>query len=931
VNTVGNPLRLAGIDADYLQRLQTNNRIIHERRRVGVLIEQDSKKARELLKWMVDAGRLGQEVQDEVDAASDDDLYNLTAKVIGRMHASQGSFENALKAARRKGAPVDAEKALYAFDVSGFMLNPNVHTMETAEADNAEIEKELGPDKFGDLQRINEGYHALIKRTMIEAHKLGLFRENTWKDVIKPNFGVYVPFMPIDYFTGNVKAGIGHARTGTARDLMAPHVVGTLKMHALIRRMQQQKQAHILLDFFNNAGLHNELEVVEDEDFDRQKAEELTKQSKHTVSFVPYWDNGEYKWVKVNGTDAVTLVQNSEPDDLAAVFKMLRSNTQLWRLNQTVLSICFTVGNALRNVLSPGVDFHSPKAALRSARQILSAIPYMAKWVYAKLAGKDTSSIATASIALEHALHKPGMVASKELQWFYDKGILQPMPDDASGRMTQEELARSVMGALSAPEFLLHGVHKAAKDVKWYDNTVKKYLHTAVDFMAFIGAVSEAAPKVAAAQTLMEKKDSSGKPKYSEAKAVYLATLQGIPRPGVAGAHNAVVETVLMYFRVAVQAMRKNLIMATMPETRAGYLMSHTLFEGAKFGLMALAANGTLDAIIAMAAAAAAGEGDDDPDKYKQVDFAEAMNRASTYQLSHGGLGPLLCWVRGDGGIEPPWGHKSIPADWTPIMPRLPGTEVSREADPLAYYAISKTMAPSIAPINEDVFWNDFARTLLPGVNPAFEVVSDAASILGPTPPRDSYRGREKVEQRVWDEGYVSRALGLAQHNLQQFGIPSLSNNPYDKTLPGAWSALKLPGVRTLLSSANMVGVRDEQRARREDELTSSFAQNMAGETFNAIKKIYTRLKGKATPKTPQEEATYEVLKPIMTHDFYGSKKRDGLYDALQAYGRIRAQGKQDTPAGQVLKIRADQAVKDLERLAAQIQPSLDYIRTNVK
>jgi hypothetical protein len=921
---VGIPLKLAGIDPHYLQRLQTNNRIIHERRSVGKLIEEDPVKARALLKWMVDAGLLGKDVQAEVDATADEDLYKKTAEVIHKLHASGEGFERALKAARRKGAPADAEKALYAFDVSGFMLNPNVHTMESAEADNADIEQTLGPDQFAELQRINEGYHDLIKRTMVGAYKLGLFRKSTWDDVIVPNFGVYVPFMPIKYFTGYVKGGIGPARVGTSQDLIAPHVVGISKMHALINRMQRQKQALLLIDFFNNTGLSNELEPVEDEDFDRIKAAELTKQSKHTISFVPYWDEGEYKWVKVNGTDAVSLMQDSDPDDLAALYQVLKANTRMWRMNFTIFSIGFNVANTLRNVVTPFVDV-GPKAGYKAAKQLLSVFPQMGEWVWAKMAGRDTTSIVAASISMEHAMHKPGMPVSKELQEFYDRGILQPSPDVASLRMTQEELARSVMGALSSPDLLLHGGHKAAKDMNWFDKTLKPYFYSAVDILSFIGSVSEAAPKVAAYQALKEKKDSKGKPAFTDAQATYIATLEGIPRPGVSGALNKHLELVWMFFRIMGQSWRKHLIMATAPQTRAGFITRHMLFEGAKFGLQAMAANGAIDYLIALGAAAAAGGDDDDPEKYKQVDWAEAMGRKSDHELSHGGVGPLICWVLPDGSIEPPWGHKSIPADWVPLMPRLPGTELSREADPLAYYTTSKMLAPTIAPVNDDVFWNDYMRGLL-SLNPAFEVVSDAMSVMGPTPPRDSYRGREKVEQRLWDEGYVARMIGLGEHHLKSFGLGS---NPYDTPLPGALNVLKRPGFKTLISSNNMVGVREERRARHEDDLTSSFAQNMVGEKFNNLKKTFNRLKGKSTAKTPQETATYEVLKPIMSKAFYGSEKRDGLYDVLQSYARMKAKGLQDTPGGKLLKAEAEQAAKHLEKIADNLQKPLEFIRTH--
>jgi hypothetical protein len=501
---------------------------------------------------------------------------------------------------------------------------------------------------------------------------------------------------------------------------------------------------------------------------------------------------------------------------------------------------------------------------------------------------------------------------------------------------------------LSSPELLLHGGHKAAKDLNWFDKTLKQYFYSAVDALSFIGSVSEAAPKIAAYRAMKEKMvpekitatRANGKttvtglnpdgtrkmvPAFTDAQATYLATLQGIPRPGVGGSDNALWDMVLMFFRIMGQSWRKHLIMATAPQTRAGFLMRHMLFQGAKYGLQAMAANGVVDYLIALGAAAAAGGDDDDIEKYKQVDWAEAVSRQSDHKLSRGGVGPLICWVLPDGSIEPPYGHKSIPADWVPIMPRLPGTEFSRELDPMSYYATSKTIAPTIAPVNDDVFWNDYMRGLV-SLNPAFDVVSDAMSIVGPTPPRDSYRGREKVEQRVWDEGYIARMLGLGEHHLRSFGIGS---NPYDTPLPGAWNVLKKPGFKTLLSSDNMVGVREERRARREDDLTSSFAQNMVGEKFGTLKNTFNRLKGKATPRTNQEEEIYNILKPVMSKQFYGTQKNDGMYDVLQSYARMKAQGLQDTPGGKLLKAEADQVVKDLEQTADELQKPLEYLRTH--
>ena len=100
-------------------------------------------------------------------------------------------------------------------------------------------------------------------------------------------------------------------------------------------------------------------------------------------------------------------------------------------------------------------------------------------------------------------------------------------------------------------------------------------------------------------------------------------------------------------------------------------------------------------------------------------------------------------------------------------------------------------------------------------------------------------------------------------------------------------------------------------------------------EKFNNLKKTFNRLKGKNTAKTPQETATYEVLKPIMSKAFYGSEKRDGLYDVLQSYARMKAKGLQDTPGGKALKAEAEQASKDLEKIADDLQKPLEFIRSH--
>lgn len=920
VNLVSQPLltHFGKEGAGLLDRYLLNQRIIKERTATGEYLEQNPDEARQFLKWLVDKGSLGATVAAEVDAAADADLYNLGAKIIRQLHESQ-KFDDVYSEAQRVGAPPLAERGLFAFDVSGFMANPDGRTPESAAEDNQQIADTLGTG-FADLEGIAQDYYGIMRGYAEEANNLGLFKPEVWNERIEPNLDSYVPFMVLDYFNGHTDAAI-RSRVGTFKGTMPSQMAGWLKAKALIGRMQRQKQVLLLKGFFEKEGKQfgfaDEMTPITDRNMDRAKADRMEREQ--DVAVLGYWDEGTFKWLKFDDKTAAESIQSFNPDDLNAMLGLLRTNANVWRTLVTVLSPAFIIRNAMRGVRTSWTRL-GVKNAATAVKLILKSIPAGMRYGRYKLAEllaprlakamkeRDFKFIMDSTIVAQYALYTTeGVRPSPELQDLLDKGILTSAFMKDTGGMTQDEVQEGILAGLIAPDAMLR---PSRQQQNWFDKTLRPNLGAIWAFMQNIAAIQEAAPKVSAYETLRGRTDMTEEMKQA------IARMEGIPNPGVGGKMNKYLEFIFLFWRVALQGHRATLNSAMNPKTRGGFFLRFLASELAPKALYALAAAGVLDALM----------GGDDEDE--QVDMAEAVKRLSPYKIQKDDALPLF-WLKPDGGIEWMYGHKSIPENWTPIAIRIPASEEGRWASPASAFLMDKLFAPDMAPVDTNKFAGELLGGLLPGFNPTFERLGQyKAALFDPEPPRDAYRNRPIMPEDKWVDGSIpERMWGITKDVLTQAGLPLSTSNYRNENLPaGLTGLLSLPVLRTVVASDNYYGVLDEQRRRYDEKLASAAARNMRGEVTRDMVRRYESLKSKGEDnRTDIEAAEYDALRQWHNRDYEGSERRPGLMQDLREAAKAKQTG--DDLSKAVLAGQAKDSAAALEASAQDLRELLRELR----
>ena len=819
------PMQAKGIGWENLDTYLRNRRIIHEDTATGLYLQSDPDEARTFLGWMAEAAGMGPLFQDEINNASDAELRDLGARIIQRIHERQ-LFEQVYRRAQRKDAPAYAERGLFAFDVSGYMLNPQGIDPINARAELSQIEKDLGPDSFDTLEQAAQNYYDVMGGIMQDAYKLGLIRPEHWTERIQPNLGNYVPFMVLDYFTGHADASM-RARDGTAKDILPTHLAGQLKAAAILRRMQRQKQALILQEFFQQEGaafgfgsemtLHDELS---DQEIDQLKKER---------GLMGYYDRGVWRWMEFQDKATVSALEQFDPDDLAPVMYVLRQHGVAWRLYLTTYSVAFTVFNAFRTART-AFESHGRVNLANLARVYPQARAYANAIVNGTPLPPDLQRMVLDGVlpAPEHSL--AGQLEPNQVEQMILSGIVS---------------ARHMTG-----DFPAQAGNKIIKAVR------KLHLGRLLDSIAWISGVVESSPKIAAFKTLTEK----GAPIQ---QAAAYARLEGIPNPGISGKYNKAMELVLMFARVHIQGLRaqRTRAFSTLAPnesmTRGGWLTRAVLSQFIVKGLYVAAAAGIIDKLLSP------GAGDDE----RQRDFEEFVKRSTPYKLEMDDL-IFLGWIKPSGGYALPFGHNIIPSDWTPFTIRIPHSEDGRYVSPFAALTTSTLAGSDIRPVQPGYRAFQLAQSVVPGSNPGFDTVRAAWASDNDFPPQDDYRGQPMVPRDEWQAGPMSRSWGIAKHFLTSAGIPGFTKSVENPDLAWFWKLTRsTPVLGRMVPLDNYGGVREMLREQVENQEVNAKANNMRGdETKAAMRRITSlRKKGgdsssKEHSRTRAENAEYKVL-----------------------------------------------------------------------
>jgi hypothetical protein len=255
----------------------------------------------------------------------------------------------------------------------------------------------------------------------------------------------------------------------------------------------------------------------------------------------------------------------------------------------------------------------------------------------------------------------------------------------------------------------------------------------------------------------------------------------------------------------------------------------------------------------------------------------------------------FLGWVLPDGSYEPPYGHTSIPGNWTPMMWRIPYTESGRLTAPLASLWTSLAMPSSpLRPRN----WREGMRvvrdvaqnSILPSANPVFENGGYALSIFNPRSPYDAYSGRDVVPEDEWDAGIPSRAWGITRHLLEETParnvVPAVKQGIRNENAlpPWARAVMSIPGASAAISFDNSPLAADYMDRIEERDALNREARRLRGPKAMEAVSLRSRLNRIPSEKRTQEEQTkIDVLNAWYREAYLGSDLYPGLFRELQA------------------------------------------------
>ena len=138
------------------------------------------------------------------------------------------------------------------------LLNPRGYTPAEAKRMLADLERELGPEKFGKLQSIAVRYREILNEPFDEAVRIGVYSQE-FGERMKKTEGTYWTYAVLDHFNGRVPAGM-RRQVGTVKGVANPWTASALKAMALNRLNEYQKAKLAVLknvdtDFPGEVGL----------------------------------------------------------------------------------------------------------------------------------------------------------------------------------------------------------------------------------------------------------------------------------------------------------------------------------------------------------------------------------------------------------------------------------------------------------------------------------------------------------------------------------------------------------------------------------------------------------------------------------------------------------------------------------------------------
>lgn len=847
----------------YSQALRT----IRERRASGEWIERNPGDARVILAKILeeDAG-LRSKFGGQLSAASNADLYDLSAAIFREIHDRGESFASRMAdVIDDMSLGLDGERALIAFNVRGKLLNPGGLTPDQARSVMQDIRARLSPDQFAALEKAGKELRGLVSDTVRAAYDEGLISKKAWDELIEPNLDSYLPYAVLDYFDGRVRAGIMQQK-GTARDIADVIVSSQLKVSALNAWRQLQLQPVLVRQMYANGGMPLGLGQQLRRSTDLHA---IQKRNSHDdISRAVIWQDGKPHLIEFPGDPGKTLERAMESSSLADHMTWMATAQDL---THRLMSMYTTLS-------LPFLFFRNPARGARTAsertgfvsvgKQLLSPENIKEAWVMARNYAEAAFG-GTLDPKLRALIEKEGIAPPR---------LSATMLRDASN-------LRDLVANHSILAWQVRDVAPHAQPKWWSGGRAGRKVYEAAEK---IFTTYEAFEKIYNYRAAIAK----GLP---EEKALAVMRRSGIPKPGVGGHFTNPMEVFFPWTRIHLQGMRASFDTWRDPRLGDGSKARFAATELAprilKIGIATGVISGSIPWLIRK-----------DEDKKDPV-MPEVFRRISPYKMALDDVVPLMFHDPRTGQYHFFNEYKSgteVPKHLEVVSLRIPASEEGRMWGPLLYGLLANSPniqeqagKPGEGMMSSAANWAK--NYMAPGISPAIETSKALFDMIGRGKnPEDPYRGQPSANRQMFDAGGGARAEAIAGYTLNQMGGPgeiagvlAMNFGLLDDRAMSALSqrlkgdhaplAQKLPIIKSMLAFDNYGEYRGEKNAELTDAKVRAQAKLIMSEQASQLYSFYYRNVRRKDKLDAADQIRFNIASTFV-NNIFGDMKTDGSF-----------------------------------------------------
>jgi hypothetical protein len=861
-----------------LHKYQVWNRIIWERRASGRWIEENAVEAREVLKTVLAASeKLAGMWQGRLDAARDDQLYDLAAMIFLDINARglTDVFANVIDG-MEEDLDVKGQAILQAFNVRGKLLNPEGFD----EASAARLLKKQWDRMTAEQRKALRAASAALKReiygTQLKAYREGLINPYVWNEIIQGNMDSYVPFAVLDYFDGQVAAGV-LPQKGTAKTVADTTIAAQLKISALNRWRQRQRQVALIKKMYDRGGGRVTMRKI-------KKASDIEKirgaNTKDSISRGVLFVRGKPYLVEFHGDRGKELEQAMRNEN---VFGKLEKLALLGEWGHQIMQLFTSFTSSFMFVSNPIRGMRTFIARIGLLKFLQVSNPFSGiLWDSMRL-GFNYANAAKGG-NMDPVIRE--LVASEAISG----------PRMAGNMLRDVENMTDLMAAGSA---FVNQLHRLGSDVRRPATTPLQKAWDAMTWLPRQLGRFTAMPLLRRLQWLFTIYEGFEKIQTYKGAQMRWATKKnlvegltrrgGIPKPGVGGYWSMPMEFFVPWLRVALQGIRATWELLRDANTRAGFATRLFLTEGVpRFYRFALATGMTAGLLRYLL------HDDEDPE---DTVMAEVMRRISPYKLATQDVIPMWFYDprTGEYDLIATSDYRSgseIPEHIEIVSWRIPASEEGRTFGPLLWNMLvqmapekEQLERPGTNPMQEAYRWA--TNYLLPGFSPALETGKGLTDmLLKGENPDDPYTGYPSANPQYfnagWGNGREQAILGYLANQLggpgylggQVAAMTGLIDRDVLKTLKlrdftekkDPWYLKDPTGtLRAVVAHDNYKKFRERKLSRMEETKIRAMSKQIMPREVKDMYEYYWRNRDRVKDMDPAEYGKYRAASQFVS------------------------------------------------------------------